>query len=292
LPVFAEGFAYAWRSAPGAAIRLQSWVGSQLAEKARNPRLEALKGRGFKPRRTPFTKTCGTAGKPCPFKTPNAESFLATSLAAEVENSSSRALVTKWKISTRTKAIPPRAGKHFSRFRGTDAAALVEFAVALPLLIVLVVGIFDFGGAFNLKQELSNAAREGARFGASQPSNDFSASPAPSVDAVRYVVDAYLLRARINDCGLNTASQVLGASWTWLYTTTGTCAGGLVLTISRGIPVQMTVGGNTVTIPCTTVSISYPYQWHFNSVIQLLVPGASYAGVSQIPGDATAVNMD
>ena len=61
-----------------------------------------------------------------------------------------------------------------SLLRGTDAAAIIEFAVALPLLVVLVVGIFDFGGAFNLKQELNNAAREGARFGAAQPTNDIS----------------------------------------------------------------------------------------------------------------------
>jgi Flp pilus assembly protein TadG len=179
-----------------------------------------------------------------------------------------------------------------SLLRATDAAALIEFAVALPLLIVLVVGIFDFGGAFNLKQELSNAAREGARFGASQPTNDLSVANPPSVDAVRYVVDSYLLRAKINDCGLSTASQAAGAPMTWLYTTTGTCAGALVLTISRGVPVQMSIGGNNVTIPCTTVQLSYPYQWHFNSVITLLVPGANYAGVSQIPTDATAVNMD
>jgi hypothetical protein len=30
----------------------------------------ALKGRGFKPRLTSFSKTYGTAEKPCPFKTP------------------------------------------------------------------------------------------------------------------------------------------------------------------------------------------------------------------------------
>jgi Flp pilus assembly protein TadG len=176
--------------------------------------------------------------------------------------------------------------------RETDAAALIEFAVALPLLIVLVVGIFDFGGAFNLKQELSNAAREGARFGASQPSNDLLLANPRSVDAVRNVVDAYLLKAKINDCSLNSAAQAGGAPLTWLYTTTGTCAGALVLTISRGVSVQTTVSGATVIMPCTTVQISYPYQWHFNNVIQLIVPGASYAGVSQIPTDATAINMD
>jgi len=39
------------------------------------------------------------------------------------------------------------------------------------------------------------------------------------------------------------------------------------------------------------VSITYPYQWHFNSVIQLLVPGANYT-FSDLHSDATAVNMD
>ncbi len=42
-----------------------------------------------------------------------------------------------------------------------SGSQLLEFAVALPLLVVLVVGIFDFGEAFNVKQKLSNMAREG-----------------------------------------------------------------------------------------------------------------------------------
>jgi TadE-like protein len=86
-------------------------------------------------------------------------------------------------------------------------ASVVEFAVALPLLVVLLVGIFDFGAAFNLKQQLYNAARQGARFGASQPMNDLCTPCAvpPSVSAIRYVVDSYLTNAKINDCGLKTA---------------------------------------------------------------------------------------
>jgi len=176
--------------------------------------------------------------------------------------------------------------------RQTDAAALIEFAVALPLLVVLVVGIFDFGGAFNLKQELNNAAREGARFGAAQPTNDFTVSPPPSVDAVRYVVDAYLKTAKINDCGLSTATETPAGGLSWIYNATTGCPGRtLTLTISRGVPVQETVGANSVNLLCTTVSITYPYQWHFNSVIQLLVPGANYA-LTDIHSDATAVNMD
>ena len=35
--------------------------------------------------------------------------------------------------------------------RGAQGAALLEFAISLPLLVVFVVGIYDFSGAFNQK---------------------------------------------------------------------------------------------------------------------------------------------
>jgi Flp pilus assembly protein TadG len=174
--------------------------------------------------------------------------------------------------------------------RETEAAALIEFAVALPLLVVLVVGIFDFGGAFNLKQELNNAAREAARFAAAQPSNDLALGQPPSVNAVRGLVDSYLQTAGINDCGLSSATWALATGYTWVFSATGNgCS--MTLTINRANPVQETIGGATVNILCTTVNISYPYQWHFNNVIQLLAPGANYS-LGNIPVDATAVNMD
>jgi Flp pilus assembly protein TadG len=178
--------------------------------------------------------------------------------------------------------------------RETEAAALIEFAVALPLLVVLVVGIFDFGGAFNLKQELNNAAREGARFGASQPTNDLALGQPPSVNAVRYLVDSYLQTAHINDCGLNSDSTTIwafaGGNLDWHFSAT---ANGCTMTMDviRAVPFQITIGGNTVNTLCTTVQISYPYQWHFNNVIQLLVPGANYT-LGNIQGNATAVNMN
>jgi Flp pilus assembly protein TadG len=186
---------------------------------------------------------------------------------------------------------PVKLGSRISRFRGAEAAALIEFAVALPLLVVLVVGVFDFGGAFNLKQELNNAVREGARFGASQPTNDLALSQPPSVDAVRFLVDSYLQTANINDCGLSAAPQPgSGGGLTWSYSVTGNgCS--MTLIISRGIVVPETVGGATVNMLSTTVHISYPYQWHFNSVIQLLVPGANYT-FTDITSDATAVNTN
>lgn len=178
--------------------------------------------------------------------------------------------------------------------RGTQAAAIIEFAVALPLLIVLVVGIFDFGGAFNLKQELNNAVREGARFGAAQPTNDLGSAQPPSVDAVRYLVDSYLQRAHINDCGLGLGSTtwaIGGSNLDWHFTATGNgCS--MTLDVIRQVPLQVTVSGTQVTMLCTIVKISHPYQWHFNNVIQLLVPGANYSFLNSIQSDATAPNMN
>jgi Flp pilus assembly protein TadG len=198
-------------------------------------------------------------------------------------------------------AAPQRV---FGVLEGANGAAIVEFAVSLPLLIVLVVGIFDFGGAFNLKQELNNAVREGARFGAAQPTNDLctTCTAPPSVDAIRYLVDAYLRAARINDCGLNGAA-VPSSGPPWSYTAASGCVGTLTLTIAKdavgglGSPTcsltMSNYGGTGVTAyaPCTKVSIQYPYEWHFNNVIRLISPGSSFL-LSTIQTNATAENLD
>lgn len=49
-----------------------------------------------------------------------------------------------------------------ARHRERGAAA-VEMAIVLPLLLLLLGGIVDFGRAFYTKNILTNAAREGAR---------------------------------------------------------------------------------------------------------------------------------
>jgi Flp pilus assembly protein TadG len=187
------------------------------------------------------------------------------------------------------------------------AASLVEFAVALPLLMVLVVGIFDFGGAFNTKQELNNAVREGARLGASLPTNDLGNSSPPNpgtVDAVRFLVSSYLAAAGINDCGLGVPALAANAQAvpnSWQYSAQAlpcTAANPLLLNVIRGFPSCSLAANNygtngfTTNIPCTQVSIVYPYQWHFNSVIGLLVPGSSYGPFINIATDATSPNVD
>ncbi len=57
-----------------------------------------------------------------------------------------------------------------ARDRGATA---VEFALVLPLLLLLVFGIIDFGRALNAQITLTQAAREGARLEAlGDPSAD------------------------------------------------------------------------------------------------------------------------
>jgi Flp pilus assembly protein TadG len=47
--------------------------------------------------------------------------------------------------------------------RGERGAALLELALTLPLLLLVSVGIFEFGRCYQTWQVVTNAAREGAR---------------------------------------------------------------------------------------------------------------------------------
>ena len=60
--------------------------------------------------------------------------------------------------------------KRFSRRcrlfqRRTQGIAAVEFALLGTLLLFIFAGIIDFGHAWYLKQMITNASREGARYG-------------------------------------------------------------------------------------------------------------------------------
>jgi Flp pilus assembly protein TadG len=53
-----------------------------------------------------------------------------------------------------------------SRFHGERGTVAVEFAIIAPLLIILVLGILEFGFGYHAWDVTQNAAREGARVGA------------------------------------------------------------------------------------------------------------------------------
>lgn len=49
--------------------------------------------------------------------------------------------------------------------------SLVEFALCLSVLILILLGVFDLGRAFHAYIVITNAAREGAYYGAMHPSD-------------------------------------------------------------------------------------------------------------------------
>jgi len=53
----------------------------------------------------------------------------------------------------------------YHKWRKDHGGAMVEFAIVLPLLLILVFGIIEFGILFYNKSVLANASREGARMG-------------------------------------------------------------------------------------------------------------------------------
>jgi len=65
--------------------------------------------------------------------------------------------------------IPARRGRFTYRARG---AAIVEFAVVLPLLLTILFGIIEYGWVFMVRQSLQTAAREGTRVAILQTSEE------------------------------------------------------------------------------------------------------------------------
>jgi Flp pilus assembly protein TadG len=118
--------------------------------------------------------------------------------------------------------------------REERGAALVEFALALPLLLVVLAGIVDFGMTFQRYELLANAAREGARM-ATLPGYDQN-----SVDAR---VRAYVAN------GLGTTTATLGAVMP---------AGSVVLT---NAVLSVPIAGGTKDMQMANVTVFYQHQF-------------------------------
>ena len=84
----------------------------------------------------------------------------------------------------------PRVGRHAGK-DNEKGANLVEFAVALPLLLILVLGIVEFGFVLAQMNEVRHGAREGARYAAvSRPDINNDGTPGNNADVVQAVCDA------------------------------------------------------------------------------------------------------
>ncbi len=81
---------------------------------------------------------------------------------------------------------------HQPRTRGARGLAAVEMALLLPLLLLLLFGMLEYGAMFWRAQQIGAAARHGARIGA---------LPDGTSAAVTAAVDAMLSAAGLGDTG-------------------------------------------------------------------------------------------
>jgi Flp pilus assembly protein TadG len=186
--------------------------------------------------------------------------------------------------------LPLRVRESPRPFSNEKAAQIVEFALSLPLLMVFVIGIFDFSGALSLKQKLTYAARDGARVAAADPANDLTAVVPASVSDAFQAVDLDLVSANVNDCGLGKFPPTgsTGLTWTASHTGFGCPGSGVTLTINRGCTTPQTTGKTTINLVNTCVTLTYAYNWRFNAVSGLV--GGAFTGPTTITTTAVAFN--
>lgn len=83
--------------------------------------------------------------------------------------------------------------------RGEQGQAAVEFAIVLPLLLILMIAIFEFGRAYEVYHAVTDAARLGAR-------SAVVADPVTTQDSVYAIIRRALSRAAVDT---NSASITL-----------------------------------------------------------------------------------
>jgi Flp pilus assembly protein TadG len=120
--------------------------------------------------------------------------------------------------------------------RRERGAALVEAAITVPIILLISVGIFEFGRAYQTWQVLTNAAREGARLAVLEGTTDSD------------------VRSRVND-----------------YLT----GGGLVSLSDSGIDVNRAVA-MTGAATGSQITVHYPFEFMvLNPVVRLITPSST-----------------
>jgi len=134
------------------------------------------------------------------------------------------------------------AKMRFARTTSERGQALLEVALTLPLLLLVAVGIFEFGRAYQTWQILTNAAREGARI---------AVLPGTDDDAVEERVHDYLEAGLIPD------------------------PDDADVTIDRDTTVAIGAG----TASASRVDVAYPFTFIVLQPVAQLVVGGSTVGV-------------
>jgi Flp pilus assembly protein TadG len=133
------------------------------------------------------------------------------------------------------------------RARGERGAALVETAFVLPIMLLVCVGILEFGRAYQTWQVVTNAAREGARVAILPDYADASVSAR---------VKTYLKNGGLPAAVVDSAATK-------------------VLITATTIPVNAT---GTVTAAASRIVVEYPFQFMVLQPVAQLVVNGSLAG--------------
>jgi Flp pilus assembly protein TadG len=104
--------------------------------------------------------------------------------------------------------------------RNERGAAAVEFALVVPLLVLLVAGIASFGRIYFLQTTLSGAAREGVRAMALKNDTSAARTAAKTAAATVTLTDAQIAVSPATGSCLSTASATTTATVTITYSTT------------------------------------------------------------------------
>ncbi|MGQ9687704.1 MAG: TadE/TadG family type IV pilus assembly protein [Desulfobaccales bacterium] len=127
-------------------------------------------------------------------------------------------------------------GPRIFRRRGEQGNITIEMALAMPVFLLMVAGVFDLGMLFWEKHVLTNAAREGARAATKAVDNGTGITADMTQTEVKQVVQNYLNKFALKN--LDGSSLVLNSSnfsYTWTTTSSGT-----ILTINlNNIPCQL-----------------------------------------------------
>lgn len=137
--------------------------------------------------------------------------------------------------------------------RGERGQALVEFALVLPLLLLTIFGILDFGKAYNYKNDLNFIANQAARYAEVNSCGPCTAGdPNPIADYVKSTADTSQLANGTTICfSLPAGSQ--GRSGDALQVTASYSYNWLSFLSAHGLPTSSTIK-STVTVRILTAS--------------------------------------
>jgi Flp pilus assembly protein TadG len=139
--------------------------------------------------------------------------------------------------------------RHGSRNNARDrGAAAVEFALLLPVLLLILFMIIDAGRALNAQITLTEAAREGARLAAlGQPNSTVQSSTVAAATGLTGVT-AQVVTACAPGAG-PTSDATVSVSYTFSFVTPIGAIAGLLGGSGPGSPFVLTAQG---VLPCET----------------------------------------